>query len=69
MQKEWHETYGPVVGYFMGKIPVLAITDIELLKLIEIKDFMDFADRPVSGIRMYNVRRVVPLKFSTPDFI
>ena len=48
MQLEWHKTYGPIIGYFMGKTPILAITDVELLKLIEIKDFMDFADRPVS---------------------
>ncbi|XP_003743686.1 cytochrome P450 3A4 [Galendromus occidentalis] len=46
MQVEWHRKYGPVIGYFMGEIPILAISDVELLKLIEIKDFMDFADRP-----------------------
>lgn len=48
MQQEWHREFGPIIGYFMGKTPILAISDVELLKLIEIKDFMDFADRPVS---------------------
>ncbi|OQR66534.1 cytochrome P450 3A4-like [Tropilaelaps mercedesae] len=44
--EKWHEQYGPIIGYFIGRAPVLSISDVNLLKLIEIKDFIDFADRP-----------------------
>ncbi|XP_003745699.1 cytochrome P450 3A6-like [Galendromus occidentalis] len=44
-QKEWHEKYGPVVGYFFGYQPTLLISDGEILKNVLFKDFHNFADR------------------------
>lgn len=37
--------YGPIYGYYIGKQPVVAINDIELIKRIQIKDFHLFSDR------------------------
>lgn len=44
--QKWHKEHGPIIGYFFGMNPLLAVADVELLKLIEIKEFIDFADRP-----------------------
>ncbi|XP_028968770.1 cytochrome P450 3A5 [Galendromus occidentalis] len=52
MQREWHAEFGPIVGYFFGPLPILLISDQELLKTILLRDFHDFADRPVSLERL-----------------
>jgi cytochrome P450 len=44
----WIKKYGPVVGYFLGGKPFLLVSDPELLKLIQIKDFHLFAKRPLT---------------------
>ncbi|XP_067133377.1 cytochrome P450 3A29-like [Centruroides vittatus] len=44
--KEWISKYGKVLGYYYGTTPVLFVTDTELLKNIQIKDFHNFSDRP-----------------------
>lgn len=44
-QKEWSEKYGKIIGYYLGLKPLLLISDPELIKLIEIKNFADFSDR------------------------
>ncbi|XP_077558401.1 thromboxane-A synthase-like isoform X3 [Haemaphysalis longicornis] len=43
--REWIEKYGKVVGYFNGYRPVLLVADLDLLKMIQVKDFQDFIDR------------------------
>lgn len=43
--REWIEKYGKVVGYFNGSRPVLLVADLDLLKMIQVKDFQDFIDR------------------------
>ncbi|KAL3229863.1 hypothetical protein MRX96_023495 [Rhipicephalus microplus] len=40
--REWIEKYGKVVGYFNGSRPVLLVADLDLLKMIQVKDFQDF---------------------------
>ncbi|KAI1288486.1 Thromboxane-A synthase [Halotydeus destructor] len=42
---EWHAKFGDIYGYYVGKLPVVSVHDIELLKLIQIKDFDKFSDR------------------------
>ncbi|XP_076345853.1 cytochrome P450 3A24-like isoform X2 [Tachypleus tridentatus] len=44
--QNWIDQYGNVFIYFFGMRPVLVVMDLDLLKEILIKDFMDFADRP-----------------------
>ncbi|XP_037507676.1 thromboxane-A synthase [Rhipicephalus sanguineus] len=43
--REWIDKYGKVVGYFNGSRPVLLVADLDLLKMIQVKDFQDFIDR------------------------
>ncbi|XP_023221203.1 cytochrome P450 3A24-like [Centruroides sculpturatus] len=43
----WIEKYGKIVGYYIGCRPFILTSDIELLKLIQIKYFSDFNDRKV----------------------
>lgn len=43
--REWIEKFGKVVGYFNGYRPVLLVADLDLLKMIQVKDFQDFIDR------------------------
>ncbi|XP_023238238.1 uncharacterized protein LOC111637060 [Centruroides sculpturatus] len=45
--KEWISKYGKVLGYYYGTTPVLFVTDTELLKNIQIKDFHNFSDRAI----------------------
>ncbi|XP_076323560.1 cytochrome P450 3A27-like [Tachypleus tridentatus] len=45
--QSWIDQHGKVFIYFFGMRPVLVVMDLDLLKEIQIKDFMDFADRPV----------------------
>ncbi|XP_029851214.2 thromboxane-A synthase [Ixodes scapularis] len=43
--REWINRYGKVVGYFNGYRPILLVADLEVLKMVQIKDFQDFLDR------------------------
>ncbi|CAN8004604.1 unnamed protein product [Ixodes hexagonus] len=43
--REWINTYGKVVGYFNGYRPILLVADLEVLKMVQVKDFQDFLDR------------------------
>jgi cytochrome P450 family 3 subfamily A len=42
----WKKKYGRVFGYYLGAKPFVVVTDPELLKLIQIKDFQQFSSRP-----------------------
>ncbi|XP_055925097.1 cytochrome P450 3A24-like [Argiope bruennichi] len=43
---EWFEKYGRIVGYYLGTRPVILITDVDLLKRIQVSDFTKFMNRP-----------------------
>lgn len=45
--KQWISKYGRIIGYYLGCRPFILIADPELLKLIQIKNFKDFADRRI----------------------
>ena len=47
-QKEWLDEYGPIVGYYMGVMPRILVSDLEILKEILIKQIDTFTNRPVS---------------------
>jgi len=42
----WKKKYGTIFGYYLGAKPFIVVTDPELLKLIQIKDFNHFFHRP-----------------------
>lgn len=42
---EWSKAYGPVYGFYNGMKPQLMVTDVELIKLILVKDFAHFVNR------------------------
>ncbi|CAL1299476.1 unnamed protein product [Larinioides sclopetarius] len=43
---EWFQKYGKIVGYYLGTRPVVLITDVDLLKRIQVSDFPKFMNRP-----------------------
>lgn len=43
---KWKEKYGRIFGFYLGAKPFVVVTDPELLKLIQIKDFHHFSHRP-----------------------
>jgi len=45
-QKEWLDEYGPIVGYYMGVMPRILVSDLEILKEILIKQIDTFTNRP-----------------------
>ncbi|XP_023224269.1 cytochrome P450 3A8-like [Centruroides sculpturatus] len=42
---EWIEKYGNVFGFFLGRKPLIVCHDLELIKLIQIKEFKNFTNR------------------------
>ena len=42
---EWIDRYGKIYGYYDGPVPTIVVSDLELLKKIQIKDFKLFAAR------------------------
>ena len=42
---DYFAKYGKIMGYYMGKKPMILVNDIELIKQIQIKGFNNFADR------------------------
>ncbi|XP_055925090.1 cytochrome P450 3A9-like isoform X1 [Argiope bruennichi] len=43
---EWCEKYGRIVGFYVGTRPTILITDVDLLKRIQVSDFPKFMNRP-----------------------
>ena len=39
---EWHQKYGPIVGFYLGGVPNLVVADQELLKKVMVTDFTTF---------------------------
>lgn len=53
--REWHEKYGPVVGISMGYKPMMLVSDVELFKIVFIRDLADFTDRDqIQGSRLHS---------------
>ncbi len=44
--EQWKKKYGRIFGYYLGAKPFIVVTDPELLKLIQVKDFHHFSHRP-----------------------
>ncbi|CAG2105044.1 unnamed protein product [Medioppia subpectinata] len=44
--ERWKKQHGKIFGYYLGAKPFVVITDPELLKVIEVKEFNHFFDRP-----------------------
>ena len=52
--EEYYQKYGKVFGmYTMGTLPSLVVSDLEMVKLVYVKEFYSFHDRPVSDGRFY----------------
>ncbi|KAI1298151.1 Cytochrome P450 6a8 [Halotydeus destructor] len=43
--QEWTDRYGPVVGFYLGGNPSVLVTDLDLLRKVQIKDFHLFNSR------------------------
>nr|XP_054923751.1 cytochrome P450 3A13-like [Dermacentor andersoni] len=43
--KEWLDKYGDIVGFYNGAHPFIIVTDPELIRKIQIKDFNNFTSR------------------------
>ncbi|XP_052791149.1 cytochrome P450 3A41-like [Mya arenaria] len=44
---EWLNKYGQIVGFYNGYQPAVLVTDPELLKMVLVKNFPNFSNRPV----------------------
>lgn len=42
---EWLEKYGKIFGFFLGAKPYIICTDVEFIKLMQIKEFKTFANK------------------------
>ncbi|GBM55882.1 Thromboxane-A synthase [Araneus ventricosus] len=45
---EWFQKYGKIVGFYLGTRPCVLIKDVDLLKRIQVTDFHNFMNRPIS---------------------
>ncbi|XP_067140678.1 cytochrome P450 3A31-like [Centruroides vittatus] len=63
---EWIEKYGNIFGFFLGGKPCIVCRDLELLKLIQIKEFKTFANRdmilPDIGIPHHLICKAISLQ-------
>ncbi len=48
-ETEWAQQYGKIYGFFLGPIPALMVTDVELVKQVLIKVLMQQHLFPVSN--------------------
>ncbi|KAG0435090.1 hypothetical protein HPB47_018688 [Ixodes persulcatus] len=46
VMERWIKQYGKVFGYYVGEIPYIVITDVDLIKEIFLKRASTFCDRP-----------------------
>ncbi|GAB6023835.1 hypothetical protein CHUAL_008576 [Chamberlinius hualienensis] len=49
---EWQKMYGKVYGYYKGTLPTLVIGDVEMIKMLLIRDFHVFSDRYQSPLSL-----------------
>ncbi|XP_067139855.1 cytochrome P450 3A28-like [Centruroides vittatus] len=64
--KEWFEKYGKIFGFFLGAKPYIMCSDIEFLKIMQIKEFKNFCGRdrilPDMGISHESVKYIMALQ-------
>ncbi|KAL3142384.1 hypothetical protein ABBQ38_002720 [Trebouxia sp. C0009 RCD-2024] len=56
--EQWYRQYGPIYKFFLGRTPVVVVTDPELLKQLCTKSFMKFHDRPDLQMRLSEGREI-----------
>ncbi|XP_023237861.1 cytochrome P450 3A29-like, partial [Centruroides sculpturatus] len=63
--EKWLQQYGKIFGFYLGGKPFLVCSDVELLKLIQIKDSYNFYNRdlllPDGGISHDSVKHILGL--------
>ncbi|XP_067674794.1 cytochrome P450 3A5-like [Haliotis asinina] len=59
--KEW-EKYGKVFGVFLGGLPLISVTDPEIIREVCIKDFQHFTDRTNLDLDDYPVTKSILLE-------
>ncbi|RWS21994.1 cytochrome P450 3A8-like protein [Leptotrombidium deliense] len=42
---KWLKEFGPIVGYYVGRLPMIIVADLDLLKKVQIKEFKHFSGR------------------------
>ncbi|DBA91062.1 TPA: hypothetical protein ACH3X2_004165 [Trebouxia sp. C0005] len=50
--ESWYQQYGPIYKFFLGRAPIVVVTEPDLLKQIFTKSFMKFHDRPELQMRV-----------------
>ncbi|XP_013792852.2 cytochrome P450 3A6-like, partial [Limulus polyphemus] len=45
--EEWIKKYGKICGFYFGRLPMIIVADLDLLRQIQIKDFQKFTGRPM----------------------
>lgn len=48
--EDWHTKLGPNFGYYMGDMPMISTTDIDLIKLVEIDEAHKHIDKALLGL-------------------
>ncbi|GFR77108.1 thromboxane A synthase [Elysia marginata] len=48
--RQWVDQYGPVVGVYFMRRPMLVVSDVNMLKQILVTDFHNFTNRGVWAI-------------------
>ncbi|KAL3152434.1 hypothetical protein ABBQ32_001484 [Trebouxia sp. C0010 RCD-2024] len=56
--EQWYRQYGPIYKFFLGRAPVVVVTDPDLLKQLCTKSFMKFHDRPDLQMRLSEGREI-----------
>lgn len=63
--QEWTKKYGKIFGVYLGSKPALICSDLEFIKILEIKEFKHFTNRdmilPDGGISHKLILKSVPL--------
>ncbi|XP_076351931.1 cytochrome P450 3A8-like isoform X2 [Tachypleus tridentatus] len=45
--EEWIKKYGKICGFYFGRLPIIIVADLDLLRQIQIKDFQKITGRPM----------------------
>ncbi|XP_076351885.1 lithocholate 6-beta-hydroxylase-like isoform X1 [Tachypleus tridentatus] len=45
--EEWIKKYGKICGFYFGRLPVIIVADLDVLRQIQIKDFQKITGRPM----------------------
>ncbi|XP_076348469.1 cytochrome P450 3A5-like [Tachypleus tridentatus] len=44
--EEWIKKYGKICGFYFGRLPIVIVADLDLLRQIQIKDLQKITGRP-----------------------